>query len=75
MLPHCPHPHASALLLLNMLTLPLHPQDTPSQHASNTGLILNAAYCPYAPAAPSICDSNATPHLHPHHLPSLCFRI
>ncbi|MBW0592129.1 hypothetical protein O181_131844 [Austropuccinia psidii MF-1] len=32
----------------------------------HTGLILNAAYRPYAPAAPSTCDSNATPHLRPH---------
>ncbi|MBW0471013.1 hypothetical protein O181_010728 [Austropuccinia psidii MF-1] len=38
----------------------------------NTGLILNSAYHPYAPAAPSICDSNATPHLLPHHSLCLC---
>ncbi|MBW0526192.1 hypothetical protein O181_065907 [Austropuccinia psidii MF-1] len=43
------HPHASTPLLLNMITLPLHPQDTPSPSLQ----LLSAAYHPHAHIVPS----------------------
>ncbi|MBW0571511.1 hypothetical protein O181_111226 [Austropuccinia psidii MF-1] len=86
MLPHrpqdiplqqCPHislthPHASTPLPLNMLMLPLHPQDIPSPllTAPPTCLILCATYHPHAHiVSPTLPSHWPNPQ---HHLPSLC---